>query len=201
MVVELPIEKQEKVKSKIDKFRPMKHCKIRESLTELAIYDEEITDEQIDQELVSHEEKYINLKLKGERIIKERVRPALAINNLDQAVEVPEGARIQTNESHERLPKIDLPAFLGAYEDWHSFFNTFNSLIHSNKSLNDILKFHYLKSSVKDEAAKTIASLEISEVHYNDAWFRLKERYDDERVAVQNHIKAIFELPILKKGK
>lgn len=29
MVVKLPIEKQEKVKSKIDKFRAMKHCKIK----------------------------------------------------------------------------------------------------------------------------------------------------------------------------
>jgi len=81
-----------------------------------------------------------------------------------------------------------LPIFTGKYEEWHSFFNTFNSLIHSNTSLNNIQKFHYLKSSVEGEAAETIASLEISEVHYNDAWSRLKDRYDNERVAVQNHI-------------
>jgi len=43
-----------------------------ESLTELAIY-EEVTNEQLDRELVSYEEKYITLKLHGERIIKERV--------------------------------------------------------------------------------------------------------------------------------
>ncbi|XP_071578247.1 uncharacterized protein [Temnothorax nylanderi] len=166
---------------------------------ELVIYDDEVTDEQVDQELISHEEKYINLKLLGERIIDQRVRPAPAANNIGQALVAPGGAVVHANESHGRLPKIDLPSFSGAYEDWNPFYNTFNSLIHSNTSLNDIQKFHYLKSSLKGEAAEMIASHEISEVHYNDAWTRLKERYDNERLAVQNHIKAIFELPTLRK--
>ncbi|XP_039303907.1 uncharacterized protein LOC120357485 [Solenopsis invicta] len=52
---------------------------------------------------------------------------------------------------------------------------------------------------LKGEAAETIASIEISDVNYNDAWSRLRERYENERLAVQNHIKAIFELPILRR--
>ncbi|XP_032685831.1 uncharacterized protein LOC116850993 [Odontomachus brunneus] len=171
---------------------------LEEILTELAVHDENVTDEQVDKVLVNYEKKYFDLKLAGERIIKNRVRPTLALDDLNQAA-LPDVPRVRNNDSNVRLPKINLPTFSGDYEEWYSFFNTFNALIHSNTSLNEIQKFHYLKFAVKGKAAETIASLEISEVHYNDAWLRLKDRYDNERIAVQEHIKAIFELPALRK--
>jgi len=52
---------------------------------------------------------------------------------------------------------------------------------------------------VKGKAAEIIASLEISDVQYEDAWIRLKERHDNDRIAVQNRIKVIFYLPVLRK--
>lgn len=121
------------------------------------------------------------------------------IDDLEQTVITSENYKARNNESQIKLPKIDLPTFSGAYEDWHSCFNTFDSLRHSNTSLSDIQRFHYLKSPIKGEAAETIASIEISQVHYNDAWSRLTKRYDNKRVAVQNHIKAIFDLPNVRK--
>ncbi|XP_029162186.1 uncharacterized protein LOC114933775 [Nylanderia fulva] len=42
-------------------------------------------------------------------------------------------------------------------------------------------------------------SLEISDANYNAAWNLLKERYDNKRVIVQNHIKAIIELPSMTR--
>lgn len=72
---------------------------LEESLTELAIY-EEIIEKKIDWELVSHEEKYVALKLNGERIIKERVRSGLAINDLDQTVVALDNVKPWTNENH-----------------------------------------------------------------------------------------------------
>lgn len=44
-----------------------------------------------------------------------------------------------------------------------------------------------------------ISSLEISDSNYEVAWILLKERYDNKRVIVQNHIKAIMELPSMTK--
>lgn len=41
--------------------------------------------------------------------------------------------------------------------------------------------------------------MEITGANYSDAWSRLKARYENERVSIQNHIKSIFELPVLKK--
>lgn len=98
-----------------------------------------------------------------------------------------------------RLPKIDLPSFSGIYEEWYPFHDTFHSLIHRDLSITDIQKFHYLKSSLKGEAAEVIQSLEISSENYNEAWQMLNRRYDNKRLIVQKHIKALFELQSISK--
>lgn len=165
---------------------------------ELAVIDREASEEQLDKELVEYENRYTAIKLIAERLVKVRVRPVTYNDNLDQAVGNAQGHE-SSYHSHVRLPKIDLPTFSGSYEDWYPFYDVSNSLIHSNNNLNDIQRFHYLKSSLKSEAAEIIESLEISGANYTDAWSRLKERYDNERLAVQNHIKAIFDLPVAKK--
>lgn len=163
----------EKLKLRLNKLEDLWKA-LLEIQIELLVVDEDTTDELMEQELESYEDKYIRLKLIRERILKNRARPAV-IDNPDQDVGV-NSVRRRANDSHVRLPKIDLPTFSGAYEKWHPFFDIFNSLIHSNDSLNDIQRFHYLKSSLKGDAAETIASLEISNVNYADAWSRLKVR-------------------------
>ncbi|XP_011860106.1 PREDICTED: uncharacterized protein LOC105557469 [Vollenhovia emeryi] len=57
---------------------------------------------------------------------------------------------------------------------------------------------HYLKASLKNEAADVISSLKLSDANYQEALEMLDERYDN-RVIVQKHIKAIFEYPVLYK--
>ncbi|XP_011687034.1 PREDICTED: uncharacterized protein LOC105449476 [Wasmannia auropunctata] len=105
----------------------------------------------------------------------------------------------QTRTNNLRLPKIDLPFFSGSFDEWYSFYNTFQSLIHNNPSITGIQKFHYLKAALKGEAADVIQSLEISTVNYAEAWQMLKNRYDDKRLIIQKHVKTIFELPSLSK--
>jgi len=42
--------------------------------------------------------------------------------------------RVSTlRESRVRLPKIELPVFLGAYDDWYSYQDVFEKLIHDNE--------------------------------------------------------------------
>lgn len=64
------------------------------------------------------------------------------------------------SDSHIRLPKIQLPIFLGLYEDWYTFCDLFEKLIHTNERLSAIQKFHYLRSFLKDKAAEVVR-------HYN----------------------------------
>lgn len=98
-----------------------------------------------------------------------------------------------------RLPQINLPKFLGNYDTWLEFRDTFESLIHFNTSIGDIQKFHYLRASLDGDAKQVIHSLEFSEKNYNVAWDLLKQRYDNVRLLVQNHIRAIHEIPSLNR--
>ncbi|XP_018367479.1 PREDICTED: uncharacterized protein LOC108763994 [Trachymyrmex cornetzi] len=101
--------------------------------------------------------------------------------------------------NHIKLPRLDLPKFSGKYDEWFPFFDSFQSLIHANPSLDNIQRLQYLKASVVGDAAKIITALEISGTNYDVAWNLLKERYDNKRVIVQSHIKAIMDLPSMSK--
>lgn len=49
------------------------------------------------------------------------------------------------------------------------------------------------------EAANILHSLEISEENYNCAWDMLNDRYDNQRIIIQKHIRAIYDLPDMTK--
>lgn len=51
------------------------------------------------------------------------------------------------------LPEVKLPTFDGKYENWCFFHDNFKSLVHDDDLLTDIVKFHYLRLSLKGEAA------------------------------------------------
>ncbi|XP_029054805.2 uncharacterized protein LOC114882094 [Osmia bicornis bicornis] len=105
----------------------------------------------------------------------------------------------EPSDSRVRLPKIALPTFAGDYEEWYPFYDMFNSLIHLCPSVSAIQKFQYLKASLRGEATDIISSFEISRENYVEAWNILKARYDNKRKIIQNHVKAIYELPLVKK--
>ncbi|KYN27942.1 hypothetical protein ALC57_02653 [Trachymyrmex cornetzi] len=98
-----------------------------------------------------------------------------------------------------KLPKIDLPSFSGSYEEWYPFHDTFQSLIHRDRSINEIQKFHYLKAALKGKAAELVQSLEMSADNYEQAWQMLIKRYDNKRLIIQKHLRALFKLPSVTK--
>lgn len=56
-----------------------------------------------------------------------------------------------------------------------------------------------MRASLAGEASDIISSLEISDLNYEIAWTMLKERYDNKRVIVHTHVKAIMDLPSMNK--
>ncbi|XP_048001299.1 uncharacterized protein LOC125238053 [Leguminivora glycinivorella] len=98
-----------------------------------------------------------------------------------------------------RLPVISLPTFDGSYEHWLQFRDTFSSLVHNSQEITSIQKFHYLKSSLKGNALLVIDSLEFSADNYAIAWELLLNRYDNSRLLVHNHVKALFSIQSLNK--
>lgn len=98
-----------------------------------------------------------------------------------------------------KLPTIALPSFDGSYDDWLGFRDTFLSMIHNSKRLDNIQKFHYLRLSVVKNAAQVIKSIEFTSENYCIAWDLLNDRYNNTNLLVHNHIKSIVSLPNLNK--
>ncbi len=111
----------------------------------------------------------------------------------------------QSNESvisdKVKLPSISLPKFSGSYEGWLHFFEVFQALVDKNRDLSEIQKFYYLQSCICGEATQVLQSLEICESNYRIAIQLLRERYENKRVLIHNHIRNLFEIqPITKES-
>lgn len=103
------------------------------------------------------------------------------------------GAHISSRNNFVRLPKIELPHFDGNYQSWLEFRDTFSSLVHDNASINAINKFHYLRASLQSKAALIIKNIDFKAEHYQLAWDLLCERFNNNRLLVDNHLRALFD--------
>ncbi|XP_061726239.1 uncharacterized protein LOC133531837 [Cydia pomonella] len=101
---------------------------------------------------------------------------------------------ISCRQSNVRLPKINLPHFSGGCQNWLEFKDIYVSLIHTEKSIDDINKFHYLRASLHGSAAIVIRSLDFRAENYNAAWKLLCDRYDNKQLLVNNHVQALFNI-------
>ncbi|XP_045454301.1 uncharacterized protein LOC123663677 [Melitaea cinxia] len=98
-----------------------------------------------------------------------------------------------------KLPQIKLPSFNGSYDQWLEFKNSYVSMIHMRSDLDAIQKFHYLRSSLSGSAYQVISALEFTALNYSHAWALLENRFNNERLLVHNHIKALFTVPGMNK--
>ena len=94
-----------------------------------------------------------------------------------------------------KLPQISLPTFNGNLENWLSFKDSFNSLIHERTDLSDTDKLTYSKLSLKDEALNKIKNLPTVNDNYLRAWEVLSKAYDSSRLIRSRHISLILNLP------
>ena len=94
-----------------------------------------------------------------------------------------------------KLPEIHLPTFDGTIENWHAFYDSFSSTIDQNERLTPVQKFHYLRSSLTGRAARSIQSLDITEINYSIAIDVLKEKFDCHRQICMRHWDLICDYP------
>lgn len=97
------------------------------------------------------------------------------------------------------LPKIRLPTFSGAYEDWPGFTVQFRSIVHENPRLDDCKRIIYLRSCLTHETFHTIASLSNATVNYSAAWDILERRYDRPAKIVAKHLTELFDIAPLRR--
>lgn len=97
-----------------------------------------------------------------------------------------------------KLPRVELPAFDGKYEDWIPFYNLFTATVHNNSNLEPVQKLHYLLKSVTGEAHKHIRNLTLTDEHYQTAIDLLKDQYDHQRKTAHGYMRKLLDYPTIK---
>lgn len=150
-------------------------------------------------QLESHEQK---LKLSEEQCIHIKyVLSTMTSSNVDFTESIHKdlpdhcSSNKKSNETHYKLPDISLPRFTGNYQDFPSFLNMFDELVHKNDRLSLVQKKHYLTSCLSGEPANLVKHLASIPDNYEVARRLLLDRYDDKRMIADAHIGVILALP------
>ncbi|CAK9796163.1 hypothetical protein ANTPLA_LOCUS673 [Anthophora plagiata] len=109
-------------------------------------------------------------------------------------------ATIISNTGGVRLPKVNLPTFDGAMENWLAFKDQFKSMIDNQVTLSNVQKLQYLRSAVIGDAAKVIESLDTIDQNYTHAWEVLNTTYSNKRLIVMRHSQLLLRPPPVEEN-
>ena len=152
-------------------------------------------DDEVQEELINASEFHCKISFELKRIVKfleQFVEPGPSLEN------APAPASASPNCASLKMPKFSLPNFDGQYQNWTPFYERFMASVDSSKTLPDIQKFNYLKSSLVGEASQLISYLPLSNTNYKIALKILIDHYDNQRLIMNTHLAAIFNLKPLQ---
>lgn len=98
-----------------------------------------------------------------------------------------------TDDNASGLPTLNIPEFSGNINEWRSFIELFNKIVHE-KNISIAYKMQYLKSSLKGQAAGLIAHLSTAD-QYENCLEILHRRFENKRVLFSKYIDNILNLP------
>ena len=152
------------------------------------------TDEEVQDELITASEFHCKISLELRKIVKFLEQ----FNNSGPSLENANSAMVSNSSSNLKMPKFNLPSFDGQYQNWTPFFEQFMASVDGSTTLPDIQKFNYLKSSLVGEVSQLISYLPLSNTNYKIALKILIDHYDNQRLIVNTHLSAIFNLKPLQ---
>ena len=107
--------------------------------------------------------------------------------------EIPPVTSNTANHSH-RLPKLDLPKFGGNILEWQSFWDAYETAVHTNGELRESEKFSYLRAQLRDEALHTVMGFSLTNGNDTKALNLLRERYGQTHKIVQAYMQALVNI-------
>ena len=99
-----------------------------------------------------------------------------------------------------KLPKLDLRKFDGDISKWPSFWDAFESSVHSNTKLASIDKLNYLNSLRVNSASEAISGLSLTAANYDEAVTILKRRFGNKQLIINRHMKTLLNISSVKSG-
>lgn len=109
----------------------------------------------------------------------------------------PETSTQFTSTLTPKLPKINILGFDGNLKQWPAFYDLFNTVIHTNPTLSDIDKFHYL--SLKADVLNLIKSIQLTAPNYQIAYDAMKTRFQNKRVLATKYFNEIYLTQLIFK--
>ena len=103
--------------------------------------------------------------------------------------------------SNSRLPKITLARFKGEVTQFRSFWDSFESTVHTNTSLTKIDKFNYLVSLLEGTASRAIAGLPITEENYDAAVDIINKRFGKPQQLISAHMDELLKISTCSTDK
>ena len=98
------------------------------------------------------------------------------------------------------LPALELPKFDGNPENWRTFWELFDSAIHSRRSLSDVQKFTYLKMCLVGKAVNALIDVPVSGANYPTALQVLTRRFADPSLLIGTFSARLASLPSVARN-
>lgn len=92
------------------------------------------------------------------------------------------------------LPPVSLPTFDGHIQEWESFYSYYKAIVHEDERYPAAQKFYCLRSALSGPALDVVKGIPITENNYGVALENLKQRYDNQSLVIQSHIRAILDI-------
>ena len=99
-------------------------------------------------------------------------------------------ASSNTGVTNTKLPKIELPPFEGDILHWQTFWDKFESNVHTKTTLSDVDKFSYLSSLLKGPAGQCISGLKLTSENYKEAVDLLKARFGNTQLLINRYAES-----------
>ena len=96
--------------------------------------------------------------------------------------------------SRVRLPKLQLRSFGGDLTKWTTFWESFESAVHSNPELSDVEKFNYLNSLLERSAREAVSGLALTSANYHKAIETLQKRFGCKQQIINKHMDSLLQV-------
>lgn len=124
--------------------------------------------------------------------------PVIFEGSNDESVDVENGSKQHFNATFNlKLEPIRIPMFDGEKENWVLFRDQFLALVHNNMQMNDAIKMHQLFTHLGEKASRVIKGITPVGSNYGRAWKILNERFNNNQMLINHHLKRFFNLPAL----
>ena len=101
---------------------------------------------------------------------------------------------VATKTKTAKLSNIKIEDFHGNPLKFESFWDCFNSAVHSDDSIGKSLKFTYLRGYLKGSALAAVNGLTLTDKNYDEAVKILRDRFGNKQLLISSNMKKILSI-------